>query len=652
MVALAACPAPEPPPVPIPPVSAGKVRVRVFTEPSAVLTIAAFGSDVFVVTTTGIQHWDPHGQVTILAGGQGLPGAHVVAAVPDDDHKKLWILSDGGLGDYDVSAGVYTEVTPPPQSLGVDYATLAKAGAASLATASEGGVWLGTAKGLLFVSAQGGWLATPIKDPVSALVRDHGGWLWIATKSGLIARKPSGELVKIGTAHGCEVLAPRVLIEAPGDRVFAIGSDAQNHERIAIGKQLAWTSYRTLPEVTWTAATRRGDAILVVGEDRVYRLSTATEGTRPLARDGMRLVSLVGGGESDWAIDSVDMVLPAGTTALAGVGDQLYVGTRDLGVARFDANDPHPRGWLRTKQMFEGATRLTVACARQNECWLAFGGSSAWHWSGDQFERASVDEIVLAVAHDPAGPIYALHRGRREHAIHVSRLDGATWTPLPKLDLATPGDEPGTTFARFATTGTLWVGLSYGDGNERHAFGVAIVEPTTGRVSYHRTGPDKPDKPYKKDKMFPIPVGVVGADVRGDTAWFATNEGVARLVDGQVQLWTEADGLRSELARAVTIAPDGSVIVATGGGAGVWNGRQWDFPVALRFAVNDVVATKNGQIWMATERGIAAWDGKTVRRVDVRRGLAENSILDITADSFDRVWARGGESLTLVSQTP
>ena len=50
------------------------------------------------------------------------------------------------------------------------------------------------------------------------------------------------------------------------------------------------------------------------------------------------------------------------------------------------------------------------------------------------------------------------------------------------------------------------------------------------------------------------------------------------------------------------------------------------------------------------ERGIAAWDGKKVRRVDTRRGLAENEVLDVALDQFDRVWARGPSSLTLVSQ--
>jgi hypothetical protein len=246
--------------------------------------------------------------------------------------------------------------------------------------------------------------------------------------------------------------------------------------------------------------------------------------------------------------------------------------------------------------------------------------------------------------------IYALHRGSSENEIHLSRIDGTTWTASAKVALTTPGEGPEVSFARFSGPGSLWVGLRYHDGVERRAYGIAIVDPVSGRTAYHRTEAvaGVPDK--KAPRMLPVPVGVVDADVRGDTAWFATNEGVARLSHGDVKVWTEADGLRSELARAVTIAPDGSVIIATGAGAGVWNGSGWDFPAALRFEINDVVATRNGQVWMATERGIAAWDGKKVRRVDMLRGLAENEMLDVAVDQFDRVWARGPGSLTLISQ--
>jgi hypothetical protein len=503
-------------------------------------------------------------------------------------------------------------------------------------------------------------VSTPIKDPIRALARDRGGWLWVAAKGGLIARKPTGETMRVGPAQGCAVAEPRILVELADEQMLVIGADAEGHDRLAIGKQTGWVTYRALPETHWDAAARRGAGAVVMGGDRVYRIAPANAGqVRPLARDGMRLVAVAGNGATEWAIEPIDLVVPPGAMTVGAADDHLLIGTRDLGTARYRDGDAHPRDWLRRREMFRDATTLSVACARAQDCWIATGARQAWHWTGDRFAASGPDQVVLAVVRDPTGPIYALHRATAENEIHLSKIEGAGWTPLVKVGLATPGTAPEVSFARFAAPGVLWVGLRYHDGVERRAYGLAVVDTATGKTVYHRTeaggaagaaggggaGGDK-----KAPKMLPIPVGVVDADVRGQTAWFATNEGVARLQNGEVKVWTEADGLRSELARAVTIAPDGEVIIATGAGAGVWNGTAWDFPAALRFEINDVVATRNGQVWMATERGIAAWDGKKVRRVDMLRGLAENEILDVATDQFDRVWARGAGSLTLISQ--
>jgi hypothetical protein len=644
---VAACPPPEPPAAPIPPVSAGKVRVRVFTEPSSSRIIRAAGKFVFIATEDELQRWDESGTVLPMSADRGLSGSHVLALASDVERKWLWVLTDGGFGHYDTANEVYSELAAPPSSMGIDYAALAKDGVASLAPATEPGVWLGTAKGLVFVSDKGGWLPTAIKDPIRAMTRDRGGWLWVAAKGGLVARKPSGDVIKIGAAQGCVVVEPRLVLEAADDRVLVIGTDAEGHERIAIGTKTTWTSYRALPELTWDAATRRGNAVVVMGGGRVYRIArTAPATVRPLARDGVRLVPLASGATDEWVIDPLDLVVPPSATTLGAIEDELLIGTHDLGTARYHSGDAHPRDWFRRKQMFEDATTLSVACARVQDCWIATGAKQAWHWTGERFIEGGPDTVILAVARDPSGPIYAVHRSSTDKELHLSRIDGSTWTLVEKVALSTPGERPEVSFARFSGSGTLWVGLRYKDGEERHAYGVAIVEPATGKVTYHRTE----TSPDKKQKMLPIPVGVVDADVRGDTAWFATNEGVARLSGGRVKVWTEADGLRSELARAVTLVGENGVIVATGAGAGVWDGKQWDFPAALAFEINDVVATRNGQVWMATERGIAAWDGKKVRRVDMRRGLVENDVIDIAADQFDRVWARGPGSLTLISQ--
>jgi len=650
VAAVAGCAVAELPAAPIPPVSTGKVRIRVFTEPSPVRLVAAAGRFVFVGTDVDLERWDGDGRVLTMSAEHGLSGSHVVALAPDAERRWMWILTEGGLGHYDAAAELYAELPSPPPGIGVDFAALAKDGGASLAPADDGGVWLGTAHGLVSVSGPGVWTTTPIREAIRGLARDRSGWLWIAAKTGLWARKPTGETLRIGALHGMAVAEPRLVVELAEDRMLVIGADAEGHDRIAVGKQLAWVTYRALPEMRWDAAARRGAGAVVMGGERIYRIAPANAGeVRPLARDGMRLVPVIGNATAEWVIDPSDVVVPPGAVTVNTAEDRLLIGTRDLGIARYRAGDTHPHDWLRRRQMFDDATTLSVACARALDCWIATGARQAWHWNGDRFTAGGPDQVVLAVVRDPSGPIYALHRSGVENEIHLSRIDGEAWTQIPKVALATPCNSPEVSFARFAEAGSLWVGLRYRDGVERRAYGVAVIEPASGKTAYHRTE-DVAGPVDKKPKMFAIPVGVVDGDVRGKAAWFATNEGVARLVGGVVKLWTEADGLRSELARAVTIAPDGNVIIATGAGAGVWNGTTWEFPAALRFEINDVVATRNGQVWMATERGIAAWDGKKVRRVDVLRGLAENEVNDVAADQFDRVWARGPGSLTLISQ--
>lgn len=615
--------------------------------------LASAGSFVFVGTERDLERWDDKGGMIPLSSEYGLAGRQIVALAPDADRRLVWVLTDASLGHYDASAEVYREQISPPSSMGIDFAAIAKDGA-SMASAQGGGVWIGTASGLLYVSAQGGWMSTGIKEPIRALARDRANWLWVATTSGLVVRKPTGETLRLGGTHGFTIAEPRILVEMANDRMLVIGADEAGNERLAVGAQTQWTTYRALPDAKWSAAARRGSGAVVMGGERVYRLMPASTGTvRPLSRDGMRLVP-VAGGSVDWVIDPLDVVTPPGATSIgAAAGDQLLIGTRDLGTARYRDGDVRPSDWLRRREMFRDAQTLSVACARAQDCWIATGARSAWRWNGDRFVAAGPDQIVNAVVRDPAGPVYALHRSPSEKTIKLSRIEDKAWTQIPKVALATPGDAPEVAFARFASTGQLWVGLRYRDGEERRSHGIAIVELETGKVAYHRTETADTivDKKAKKPKMLPVPLGVVDGDVRGDTAWFATTEGIARLSkSGEVKLWTEADELRSEIARAVTIAPNGHVIVATGAGAARWEGKTWDFPAALRFDINDVAATRNGQVWMATERGIAAWDGQKVRRVDVRRGLAENNILDIAVDQFDRVWARGPGSLTLISQ--
>ena len=348
----------------------------------------------------------------------------------------------------------------------------------------------------------------PIRDPIRALVRDRAGWLWIATKGGLHrVRKPNGDIV--GDRRRAGLRGDRAAAAGRGagrSCMMVIGTDEQGHEA-ARGRQAddRGRAIARCPRSHGTRRSHRGVTRVVVdGRRSTCTGSHAGERRRCAAASratAMRLVPLASGARRrEWVIDPLELVLPPGATDDGlGQGDQLLIGTRDLGIARYREGDPHPRDWLRRREMFEDANTLSVACSRPQDCWVATGARQAWRWTGDRFASGGPDQqIVLAVARDPSGPIYALHRAPQDElSSHLSRIEGATWTAMGKVLLATPGDAPEISFARFASSGSLWVGLRYRDGVERRAYGIAIIEPATGKVAYHRT-----ELPNANDRRF------------------------------------------------------------------------------------------------------------------------------------------------------
>jgi hypothetical protein len=639
------------------------VRIRVFTETSGARLLEPLGKYVFSAVGHGLERWDlTSGNVLAMSADAGLPGDRVVALASDRERGWLWIATDGGIGYYDLGSGVFTTIPAAPAPLGLDLAK----GAIRLAGAADGGLWVGHEKGLLYASPGGGWVASPITDPINAIHRDGAGWLWIASARGVVGRKPSGETLKYGPAVGCAVEAPRLLVPAPGGGVLAIGEDGKGQQRLALWRDEAWTSFRVTPEVKWELAVSQvdstakgGPAVVALGGGRLFRIASRVDGAvRPLTRDGARVIPLAAKGASPFVVDIVDAELPVEPLALAGGGEDVLVSTADLGIARYAMSGGRPTGWLRRGVMLDGAESLSVACLDASDCWIAMGAKRAWHWLGDRFEPGGPDLVVLAVMRDDKGDIYALHRGSEQDTIQLSKISGDEWVPVPGVVLKPPGSLPSVSFARFAPTGALWVGLLYRDGEvaELTPWGVALVDVTAGKVEYHRaTGPQIEDKKErrrrrdKKPRVMPVPVGAVDAAfVDEREVWFATSEGAARMVDGKIRLWSEKDQMPSELLHAVAATSGGLVFVGSNSGVGAFDGETWSFPRNLAFAVADLSVTNDGKLWMATERGIAVYDGKKVRRLDQRRGLIDNELMDLAIDHLGRIWARGKGSVVLV----
>ncbi len=655
LVGLASCTAlvalgtgcPEPP-RPVPP-ARGTVHVRAATDASAVRLMVTAGSFLFAAGAHGVDRWSPgDGTVLPLSSAHGLPGDRVLAMASDRERMWLWIATDGGLGYYDVTAETFTELA---SSKVVDVSAARAPGEVHLAPAADGGVWIGHPLGLFYTNPAGQWAATAITGRIAALALGEDGWLWIGTLDGLIGRKPTGETFRYGPADGCDVVKARLIVRAPGGGVLVVGESGDGKQRVAIRKAGAWASYKVSPEVRIDHLAARGDGLIAMGGRKLYALDAVGTGKRRLlTRDGVRLLPVgreTGVVASPVTIDPLPAVLPQDATDLAVVGDEILVGTRDVGIARLDLEATQPEGWLRRRQLLEGATTLTVACRAKDDCLLATGARRAWRFDGEVYEPTGPEsQAVLAVVRDHHGAVYALHRAGDAAAIEVSRVEGEDWTSTG-MQIKTPGDRPEVSFARFGPGGMLWVGLRYTDGKDLRPWGVALVDLEVGAVAYHHATTDRKER---KQGVLPVPIDVVdGAFAGDDEVWLATTEGAARLVGDDITVWNETNGMASELIRAIAVSPGGFVFVATGAGVGLFDGEAWSFPRELSFEVADLAIATDGKLWMATSRGVALYDGKKVKRLDVRRGLLENDIVDIALDEHGRVWARGAESLTVIT---
>jgi len=659
-------------PTPAAPPVRSKVHLRAFTETAPVSQVAAVGGFVFANKGSTLERWSADGQVLELSSVHGLPGAHVLAIAADPKRGWLWIATDGGLGYYDTKNESFESMRGSPLATELGFGTLEVApvsasgpGAAdaivappstpaappraiALAAATDGGLWIGHPRGLFYASPKGGWTSTAIADPVTALHVGRDGWLWIGSDRGLIGRDPTGKTFPFGPAQGCEVVTVRWIAAAPGSGVIVVGEDSSGRQRVAISRGGPWASYKLSPNVRWNAPTSFADALVVMTNDGLYAVRAGpAPGPEPLSRDGARLLSVNSGGKDVFHVTRLPAALPSGATTLAATERELLVGTQELGVARLPIEARQPIGWLRRAAMLDGAGSLTVLCQAKDDCWLATGAPHAWRWRGQSFAPAGPpDDIVLAMVRGTGGVLYGLHRKPDARAIEISKIEGETWTPTG-IQLETPGPGPEVSFARIAPGGLLWVGLRYRDEGELRPWGVATIDLDLGAVAYHHASLDPGER---KKGILPVPVGVVDAAFLGeDEVWMASRQGAVRMVGETVTVWNEGMQLVSELLNAVAVTPGGLVFVASPDGVGTFDGEHWRFPAQLRFTTNDLALGADSRLWLATDRGVAIFDGKKVRRLDVRRGMVENQILDLTIDEFGRVWTRGPRSLAVIT---
>lgn len=625
-----------------------RVRVRSFTEATGVRQLVSVPPYVFAATGDGLDRWEPAtGQVVRIRPENGLPGALVQDLAYDATDGELWIATDVGLTRYAVADQAFRDLPPPPEILGVesfDDAVITPAG--------DGAAWVGLPRGMFQVSREGEWAPTGITAAVNDLLVDKDGALWIATAVGLFVSQ-DGVATPLGAESGCDLASIRFLVQGPDERPIAVGKNAAGRQRIAIATPTGCHSYQASPNQVWRAATHRPGEVVVLSNRRLYIMALPSLFGRTLSRDGMQLLPVPrSDGErpapSPFVLRALPGRVPAGSQTLAATDSELLVGTRHLGTARMAVRGRRDVSWLRHSELVAGATTLSVACAKRDDCYIATGSPSAWRFDGSAFEvTGGGQRRVLAVVRSSEGRIIGVRQTDDGSRMELADVADGEWRDLGVF-IDAPGSDPELNFARFSPSDLLWLGLRYrDDAGEYRPHGVALVDVALGVVAYHHASRDEQST---EKGILPIPIGVTGVSfIDENEAWLSTHQGATQVVGDKVTVWTEAEGLQSEFLRGVACHSGGMVYVAAGQGIDAFDGMRWTPPPALDLATNDIDIGRDGRLWLAADRGLGVYDGDRLRYLDARRGLVENRILDVAIDRYGRVWLRGEQSLGLVT---
>jgi hypothetical protein len=648
-------------------------KVRSFTDTFAVTSIADSPTHLWVGTAHGLLRWDvAAGKYSVLTTKDGLP-ADKITAVAVDGQGGVWVATPKGLARANKSG--WQSVSAPPVG---DFLTGLQP------TADGRALWAGGPEGL--ARLHGGKWERYLRDVgVTALVAAPNGAVWVGTSGRGVLRitKSNDHIEAWGTAQGCEVDVVRGL--AASDHGVLVVGDGPGGPRAAWFDGERFYSYAVDSPQVLEWAARSGAKMLIGAGENAWELQPmdipadapdpAPEGpvklkpTQPATLRAVRGVALKPDMPSSaleepatgkflpsqraphFDTAAAGFHMPDGVTAVGPSERGLLVGTRFLGAQRIE------NGVVRSFRMSDlsaGAERIAVACKTNQECYLATGGTKAWRFDGAVFDVAAVDpepgSRVLAVLRDPKGAVLAIHRGNGKGAsnLRMSTVDDGRWMPVAMQDVAVPNGPPLLNFAAFSPDGRLWVGLRYqektGEGDD---YGAAEIEVDSGQVVYHRES----NLDEKTTFGVALPTNMVAMYWRSaHEAWFATRSGAARMLDGKVKVFTPNEGLESDLVNDIDSGPHDEVWVATDRGTGRYDGTHWVFPRlgAFYMKASSLAHDKDDHHFIGTEKGLFCVGDCDPDGIDTKRGLLDDSVLDLTVDPRGRVWVLTGKGISIV----
>jgi signal transduction histidine kinase len=124
--------------------------------------------------------------------------------------------------------------------------------------------------------------------------------------------------------------------------------------------------------------------------------------------------------------------------------------------------------------------------------------------------------------------------------------------------------------------------------------------------------------------------------------WFGTNSGLMKLVGGNIQRLTVADGLSSNLVFALGETRTGDLLVGTQDGLDVIHDGRVSVLTTADGLADDLVRSlhtdADGSVWIGTRRGLTLWKDSKFLTYGEADGLASDLVGAVTRDHAGVLW--------------
>jgi ligand-binding sensor domain-containing protein/signal transduction histidine kinase len=499
----------------------------------------------------------------------------------------------------------------------------------------DGYLWVATEGGLVRFDGQELRTFDPGNTPqltsasINDLALDEQGTLWISTGSGLVARA-GGRFTALTTANGLPSDVVRFVYPRVGGGVVAITANG-----LALGDAAGFHALSAIPsEITPEQIAEDGAGTLMIASGQQIfsiRLGSTAVSSQTLAEAGDIQAIAAAGATGDLWVGSrnglfllhngrpVPMNSGAGhlnaTALLATPNGGLLIGT-DSGLLEY------AHGALKRLGEKTGVTSgrvLRLHRDREGSVWVAYdlGVSRITPEMPEQLQAPLDIPGVLSIFEDREGDMW-----------FGTDVGGATVLREQAFSTLTTQDGLSDDFIRSVfqdRAGTIWLGTNRG-GLDRIA---------QGRITAIRAAAGEPGASLSSNVVLAL------AESGGDL-WIGTPDGLNRLRNGQLKLFTTADGLPDDFVRSLYTDADGSLWIGTRNGLSHYQHGAFTSYSRLDGLGGDLIGgilrTRDGTLWVGTLNGLSRLDGTAFKNFTTRDGLGSDAITNLAEDREGTLW--------------